>query len=105
MKPIDPLDAELDRLQRAPTPRASLRADVLAAIAREPRRARWRDALMALWRDLGGARLAGPAFAAALAAGVGLGWMLDEAPAEGADADDLIELAQLDGRGYEELAP
>ena len=104
MTPHDPLDDELDLLRAAPAPRTQLRADVLAAIAREPRRANWRDALGALWRDLGGVRLAGPAFAMALAAGIGLGWALEETPVDDGGDDDLIALAQLDD-AYAGLEP
>lgn len=99
------LDADLDLLRAAPAPRAQLRRDVLAAIAREPRRASWRDLFAGLWRELGGTRLAGPAFAMALAAGIGLSWLAEDATAadDGA-SDDLIALAQLD-ESYEGLDP
>src|SRR5688500_17928041 len=91
------LDAELDALRAVPPPREHLRRNVLAAIAREPRRLSWRDALALLWRELGGLRLAGPAFAFALALGLGAGWALEAPVAEEADdGDDLIALAQLD---------
>ena len=98
------LDAELDARRDAPPPSARLRRDVLAAIAREPRTLPWRDALAALWRELGGARLAAPAFAMALAAGLGLGWAIDEPAGDDDAGDDLIALAQLDDT-YSELEP
>ncbi len=100
------LDAELAALAEAPTPSLQLRRDILAAVAREPRRRAlsWRETLRALWLDIGGTRLAGPALAMALAAGVGLGWMLEEAPASEAEAEDLLALAQLDDT-YSELVP
>ena len=111
------LDAELDLLRAAPAPRAQLRRAVLNAIALEPRRAAQTttqranprgtllDALAALWRDLGGARLAAPAFAMALAAGIGLSWLVED-PTAGVDdsSDDLVALAQLDD-AYEGLEP
>ena len=98
------LDAELDALRAVPPPSAQLRRNVLSAVAREPRALSWRDALAALWRELGGTRLAAPAFAMALVAGLGLGWAI-EAPADDDDgSDDLIALAQLDD-AYSELEP
>ena len=100
------LDAELDALRAVPPPSAQLRRDVLAAIAREPRRLSWRDALAALWRELGGTRIAGPAFAMALAMGVGMSWLLeDDATGNDDVRDDLIALAQLDDAAYSELEP
>jgi hypothetical protein len=99
------LDAELDVLRAVPAPAAQLRRNVLLAVAREPRALSWRDALAALWRELGGTRLAGPALAMALVAGLGMGWALDDASAEDdAGSDDLIALAQLDD-AYAELEP
>lgn len=109
------LDAELDLLRAAPAPRSQLRHNVMAAIAREPRQAApgaraprrgsLPDALAALWRELGGARLAGPAFAMALAAGIGLSWFADNATAgEDDGGDDLVALAQLDD-AYAGLEP
>jgi hypothetical protein len=106
MNPLDDpsLDAELARLQAAPAPAAHVRRNLLAAIAREPRALSWRDALAALWRELGGARLAAPAFAMALALGLGAGWALDEPEAPDDGSDDLIALAQLDDT-YSGLEP
>ena len=109
------LDAELDRLRVAPPPRAALRRDVLEAIAREPRaaagvarpaapRESWLETLAALWRELGGTRLAAPAFAMALAVGVGMSWLAEDAVAADDGADDLVALAQLDD-AYEGLEP
>lgn len=111
------LDAQLDVLQATPAPRAQLRHNVMAAIAREPRRTARSaepgtphggsllDTLAALWRELGGARLAGPAFAMALAAGIGLSWFADNATTGEDDAgDDLVALAQLDD-SYAGLEP
>lgn len=111
------LDAQLDVLQAAPVPRAQLRHNVMAAIAREPRQRMGEmdpraprggsllEALASLWRELGGARLAGPAFAMALAAGIGLSWFADNATAGEDDAsDDLVALAQLDD-SYAGLEP
>lgn len=103
------LDAELDRLRSAPAPRAQLRRDVLEAIARQPRaRAErsdtWLDTLAALWRELGGTRLAAPAFATALAVGVGLSWLAEDATASDDGSEDLVTLAQFDD-AYEGLEP
>jgi hypothetical protein len=100
------LDAELDLLRATPAPRAQLRHDVLAAVAREPRRISLLDALVGLWRELGGVRLAGPAFAMALAAGVGLSWLADDSAVGVGDesSDDLVALAQFDD-AYEGLEP
>jgi hypothetical protein len=99
------LDAELDALRAAPPPSAQLRRNVLLAVAREPRALSWREALAALWRELGGTRLAGPALAMALVAGLGMGWAIDDAGVDDDDgSDDLIALAQLDD-AYAELEP
>ena len=98
------LDAELDTLRNVPPPSPGLRRSVLAAVAREPRRQSWQATFAALWRELGGTRLAAPAFALALALGLGAGWALEAAePADSGD-DDLIALAQLDDT-YSELEP
>lgn len=99
------LDAELDALRVAPPPSAQLRRNVLAAIAREPRRQSLRDTFAALWRELGGTRWAAPAFALALALGLGAGWALDASDPIDVDGDDdLIALAQLDDT-YAEFEP
>ena len=104
------LDAELDLLRHAPAPRAQLRRDVLAAVAREPRaaarveRETWFQTLATLWRELGGTRLAAPAFAMALAVGIGLSWLAEDAVASDDGEEDLVALAQLDN-AYEGLDP
>lgn len=109
------LDAELDRLRDAPAPRMQLRQHVLAAIAREPRaavatvpgRSGWRGGVAALWRELGGTRLAAPAFGLALAFGLGMSWLADDSLAGDelvASNDDLVALAQFDD-AYEGLEP
>ena len=92
---------------------ARLRAAILLAAheAAASRRSGVLEALLALWQDLGGARLAVPAFALALALGVGLGaGMLPalSAPSDAAN-DDLLSLAMIDD-GYavlftEEVSP
>lgn len=65
----------------------------------------WRDVLAAFWRELGGARLAAPAFALALALGVGLSWVAEDgAAAADVSGDDLVALAQFDD-AYEGLEP
>lgn len=102
------LDTELDLLA-APDPSASLRRAILDAVARDARIAEPRlsllQSLRALWGELGGVRLAGPAFAMALAAGVSLGWMLEPMPPlDDTASEDLLALAQFDD-SYTELIP
>ncbi|HPA00827.1 MAG TPA: hypothetical protein PLK29_01185 [Chiayiivirga sp.] len=106
------LDAWLATSVPPPAP-ARLRAAILLAAheAAASRRSGVLEALLALWQDLGGARLAVPAFALALALGVGLGaGMLPalSAPSDAAN-DDLLSLAMIDD-GYavlftEEVSP
>lgn len=99
-------------LNVAPPPAPSLRNAILGAAAALPqapaptRRPSLAEALRALWHDLGGARLAGPALAMALAAGIGLGWMLEPPATDAGDqsSDDLLALAQIDDR-YTEFSP
>ena len=107
------LDAWLDAAPVPPAPRLDLRAAILAAAAAAdaPQRASAPSqsafaALAALWRDLGGARLAAPALAMALAAGVGLGWMLEPPSAVSSehDSEDFLALAQFADH-YTELSP
>lgn len=108
------LDALLDAATPPPSPAAALRASILDAAMRTPQTpaasvlrgpSPW-QALLALWRDLGGTRLAAPAFAMALACGIGLGWMLQpgEAMAATQDSDDLLALVQFEDH-YTELSP
>jgi hypothetical protein len=99
------LDAQLDALALPPVS-PDLRRRVLLAVAREPRRAGvfsrlW---LRELWEELGGARIAAPALAMALGAGLGLGWLTPPSAADEADPEDLIALVQFDD-SYAELAP
>lgn len=97
------IDAWLDADAIAP-PRAALRMRVLSDAAREMRLrapAPRRGFLARLWDELGGLRIAGPAFAASIALGVAMSaWQLapmsDLQGAQTAADDDLIELAQLD---------
>lgn len=113
------LDAELELLRNAPAPRAALRQHVLAAVARErsvtgpgahtlPRargKAGMGAILAALWRELGGTRLAAPAFALALACGIGMSWLAEDSlAADEAAGEDLVALAQFDD-AYEGLEP
>lgn len=108
------LDALLDHAAPPPPPTAALRLAILDAAKRTPqtpiattvRTASPWQALIALWRDLGGTRLAAPAFAMALACGIGLGWMLQpgEAMAATQDSDDLLALVQFEDN-YTELSP
>ena len=108
------LDALLDHAAPPPPPTAALRLAILDAAMRTPqaplasataRTASPWQALIALWRDLGGARLAAPAFAMALACGIGLGWMLQPGDAIAAtqDSDDLLALVQFEDH-YTELS-
>lgn len=85
-----------------PAPPPALRAVILAAA--RPARPSWHEALAAFWQEIGGARLAGPAFALALMAGIGLGNGL--MPDAGIDetADDLLTLALIED-DYLALAP
>lgn len=108
------LDALLDHAAAPPPPPPALRLSILDAAKRTPqapiataaRTASPWQALIALWRDLGGARLAAPAFAMALACGIGLGWMLQpgEAMVATQDSDDLLALVQFEDH-YTELSP
>ena len=98
-------DARLDALlalDRVPAPSPGLRrAVLLAADARAD--GFWR----ALWRELGGLRVAGPALAASLALGVTVATLLpaDAVGEPAADtAPDYTELALFDA-AYEDYAP
>lgn len=82
-----------------PAPPAALRRAILAATC--PARPRMRDALLAFWQDIGGARIAAPAFALALAAGIGLGSGLGngfapEIASFDEAGDDLLTLALIE---------
>lgn len=85
------LDAELDALA-VPPPGAALRAAVIASIPQHRRG--WVRAVGELWRELGGWRLAAPAFAASLALGALLPIWLDET-APDLPEEDLIAAMQL----------
>lgn len=86
------LDDALDQyVATAPAP--ALRQALLAA-AVLPQRASWREMLADFWRDLGGWRLAGPAFAASLVLGAMLPLMLDETAVDLPD-EDLIAAVQM----------
>ncbi|MCX7556251.1 hypothetical protein OS187_05355 [Xanthomonadaceae bacterium JHOS43] len=91
-------DARLDAwlaTSTPPTAPLALRAAILAAT--QPARPRLRDVLAALWHDLGGARMAAPAFALALAAGVGLGsGLMPETLSTEIQESDLLSLALID---------
>lgn len=78
-----------------PAPPAALRHTILAAT--RPARPRMRDALLAFWQDIGGARMAAPAFALALAAGIGLGsGLAPETVGFDEAGDDLLTLALIE---------
>ena len=87
-----------------PAPPPALRAAILAAARPVPSRPGWRRALLGFWQEIGGARLAAPAFAFALMAGIGLGTGL--APDAGLEeaGDDLLTLALIED-DYLALAP
>lgn len=84
------LDAALDDYAVAP-PDPQLRARLVSAQAPRADRAGW---LRELWRDLGGWRLAGPAFAASLALGAIVPALLDQGGSDLPD-EDLIAAMQL----------
>ncbi len=87
-----------------PPPPPALRAAILAAVRPAPSRPDWREALLAFWQEIGGARLAAPAFALALMAGIGLGTgLVPDASLDDA-GDDLLTLALIDD-DYLALAP
>lgn len=90
----------------APTPTLALRAAVLRAIPSAPAAGEtFADTLRALWRGIGGWRLAAPAFATSLALGIALGAsVLPPTPAAVDDDADLMQLALLDD-GDTEFAP
>ena len=88
-----------------PAPPPALRAAILAAARPAPSRPNWRYALLAFWQDIGGARLAAPAFALALMAGIGLGsGLMPSAAAFDEAGDDLLTLALIED-DYLALAP
>lgn len=95
------LDARLALPVAAPPP--GLRAGVLRAIAAPTAGEGLAELLRALWRGMGGWRVAAPAFAASLALGVALGATLQPAATTNGNAD-LMQLALLDD-GYTEFAP
>ena len=111
MKPDHRNDAErLDAWlasSRPPEPPPSLRAAILAtahAGASAPR-ANWRDVLRHLWYEIGGLRVAAPALAFALAAGIGLGHVLLQADVLNDNpTEDLLALALIRD-DYRSLAP
>ena len=98
------LDAWLATPVPPPAP-ARLRAAILLAAheAAASRRSGVLEALLALWQDLGGARLALPAFALALGVGLGAGMLLPALSASSDAAnDDLLSLAMIED-GYASL--
>lgn len=89
-----------------PQPRAGLRRAILLDIQARSAGGFWR----ALWRELGGLRIAGPVLSASLAVGIAVAAMLEPAtPAPDSDvaseeAPGYAEFALLDG-AYEEYLP
>lgn len=100
------LDAMLASLRDTPPPAADLRRRVLLAVAAQPRPAArgFLAGLRELWRELGGARIAAPAFAMAMAVGLGLGWATMPAVADAGEPEDLLAIAQFEDT-YEEFTP
>jgi hypothetical protein len=94
-------DALLSRDVVAPPSTGLRRAIVLAADARLEG-GFWNT----LWRDLGGARIAGPALAASVVLGIAASAILSPAldTATTTESPDYAELALLDG-AYEDYAP
>lgn len=86
------LDAALDACTLA-APGVALRQALLVA-ASLPQRPNWRDQLAGLWRELGGWRLAAPAFAFSVAVGAVLPLVLDDSAVDLPD-EDLIAAVQL----------
>ena len=90
-----------------PEPPAALRAAILAAapLAIGTFRLSWADALRAFWLDLGGLRIAAPAFALALALGISLGNGLLQAGLHASEpTEDLLSLALIHD-DYTSLVP
>jgi hypothetical protein len=100
------LDAMLATLEETPAVSTDLRRRVLLAVAAQPRPAARGigAALRELWRELGGARIAGPALALAMVVGLGLGWATTPAVAEAGETEDLLAIAQFEDT-YEEFNP
>lgn len=90
-----------------PEPPAALRAAILAAapLTVAAPTLSWADALRAFWLDLGGLRVAAPAFALALALGISLGNGLLQSDTQGFEPDeDLLSLALIHDN-YTSLVP
>lgn len=87
------LDQLLDRWQPLAAD-VALTARVLAEIAQAPQPRAWRNLLARIWDDLGGWRLAAPAFAASLAMGALLpAWI--ETDSNDLPDEDLIAAVQF----------
>lgn len=111
MKPDSSIDnARLDAWlasSKPPAPPAALRAAILAAapLAVTASTLSWAEAVRALWLDIGGLRIAAPAFALALAVGISLGNGLLQATVHTTAAtDDLLSLALIHDN-YTSLVP
>lgn len=98
------LDAWLDQSIPPPLP-PTLRNTILTAARTAPSRTDLVSVLRDFWYDIGGLRLAAPAFALALVAGVALGHGLLQVPtATASPTEDILNLALLD-HDYETLLP
>ncbi len=92
---------------KPPAPPPALRAAILAAAQASASMppATWRDVLRHLWYEIGGLRVAAPALAFALAAGIGLGNVLLQAGVlSDGPTEDLLALALIRD-DYRSLAP
>jgi hypothetical protein len=85
------LDAMLDA-DRVPPPDAALRTRILSTLPAP--RADWRRWLADLWAEIGGWRLAAPAFALSLSLGMWLPTLLTDSDSDLPD-EDLIAAVQL----------
>ena len=88
-----------------PQPPMALRVAILARTRAMSPRVGLREALLGFWQEIGGLRIAAPAFALALAVGIGLGnGLIPETTTLEDATDDLLTLALIDD-DYLALAP
>ena len=84
-----------------PQPSAGLRRAILLGFEQRAQGGFWTT----FWRELGGARIVGPALTASLALGIAVAAFVEPvSPATIDEAPDYAELALLDG-AYEEYLP
>lgn len=94
------LDQGLDSWVLA-APSANLQAQVIASFV--PKKSGWRSVLAEFWRDIGGWRMAGPAFAASLAIGAVVPFWLDDGSTD-LPEEDLIAAVQM-VEDFSEIGP